>query len=882
MSNDIDAQFNDCSILRIERAEALLRQLTVIDRAKNTDEMRAAINSMLKIIGYYTGAGRVFIFDKINAETETYSNTYEWCAEGVEPQIDFLSALTEDDMPYWLEKFRKGDIIVIPDMEAVRSVMPCEYEILKKQDIDTEIAVPIFYHGHFSGFIGLDNPAIDKTELFIQLLTLVGTHLGSARENMRMLNLLEKKQMRLQKSIEDMEKERQVLTVLCEDNTSVFYVNLKTDTAETVKISNHANIFNIISPKHKRHLCYSKEMKAYYDKYVIKETAPDYMKILSPWNLMRELADKHRVSLRFQSYPNKMGQVYFEVRVTKMYVSETDFQVLVDFRHIDEIINEERQHRQKLEAALSEARMNNEIISAISKIYFLIYRIDLDDNYFEEISNDSQAHKLTGRKGAAMEEMARIGSYFPSEEYRQRVCQFLDLSTIASRLKKDESTAVEYLAADGSWHLARFIVQKRDGNGNASQLIYVVRFISEEKRRERYWIVAAEEANKANAAKSDFLSRMSHDIRTPMNVIMGFTNIALQHINEPEKLRNYLVKIQKSGFNLQQLIDNVLDISRIESGNMKLASQPVNISDLFDFYKQTMVSNDIEKHLSFDCVKHDIEHNILLGDRLRIGQIYSNLLSNAVKYTPDGGTVHFEVYEEKLPEADKVRLVSIVSDTGIGMTPEFMKDMYSEFSRAVDTRVNRVRGSGLGLSIVKKLVDLMGGTISVQSKVQQGTTFRIAFDLPFFPEEIAEIADEFEQKDDGAADIANKGVTVLIAEDNELNYEIVAEQLEMFSVKSVRAVNGAECVKIFSESAPGTFDAILMDMQMPVMNGVEAATAIRDLPMPQAKTIPIIAVTANAYQEDIQRCIAAGMNSHISKPINIKDVIRMIYGYLNK
>ncbi len=879
MSNDIDVQFNDCSILRIERAEALLRQLTVIDRAKNTDEMRAAINSMLRIVGDYTGAGRVFIFDKINAETETYSNTYEWCAEGVEPQIDFLSALTEEDMPYWLEQFRKGDIIVIPDMEAVRSVMPSEYDILKKQDIDTEIAVPIFYHDHFSGFIGLDNPAIDKTELFIQLLTLVGTHLGSARENLRMLNLLEKKQISLQKSIEEMEKERQVLMVLCEDNTSVFRVNLKNDTAETVKISNHANAFNIISPNHEQSLCYSKEMKAYYDKYVIKETAPDYMKILSPWNLMRELADKHRVSLRFQSYPNKMGQVYFEVRVTKMYVNETAFQVLVDFRHIDEIVNEERQHRQELEAALAETRMNNEIISAISKIYFLIYRIDLDDNYFEEISNDSQTHKLTGRKGAAMEEMARIGGCFPAEEYRQRVCQFLDLSTIAKRMKEDESIAVEYLASDGNWHLARFIVQQRDKDGNVTQLIYAIRLISEEKRREKYWIVAAEEANKANAAKSDFLSRMSHDIRTPMNVIMGFTNIALQHIDEPEKLRDYLEKIQKSGSNLQQLIDDVLDISRIESGNMKLASQPVNISDLFDFYRQTMISNDIEKHLSFGCIKHDIEHNILLGDQLRIGQIYSNLLSNAVKYTPDGGTVHFEIYEEKLPETDKVRLVSIVSDTGIGMTPEFMKDMYSEFSRAVDTRVNKVRGSGLGLSIVKKLVGLMGGTIDVQSKVQQGTTFRIAIDLPFFPEEIA---DEFEKNDDGGTDIANKDVTVLIAEDNELNYEIVAEQLEMFSVKSVRAVNGAECVKIFSESSPGTFDAILMDMQMPVMNGVEAAMAIRDLPMAQAKTIPIIAVTANAYQEDIQRCMAAGMNSHISKPINIKNVIRMIYGYLNK
>lgn len=300
---------------------------------------------------------------------------------------------------------------------------------------------------------------------------------------------------------------------------------------------------------------------------------------------------------------------------------------------------------------------------------------------------------------------------------------------------------------------------------------------------------------------------MSHDIRTPMNVIMGFTNIALQHADDSDKMKECLEKIRVSGSNLQELIDDVLDISRIESGEFKIVSQPVKLPELFDFYCQAIAGMAEAKNIRFSGKLHDISHNVLLSDQIRLGQIYMNLLSNAVKYTPENGDVKFEVYEEKLAESGKVRLVSVVSDTGIGMTPEFMEQMYSAFSRAVDTRVNKVRGSGLGLAIVKKIVDLMGGAIEAESKVGKGTTFRVTLDLP---------------------------------------------------------------------AAADEFDAILMDMQMPVMNGLEATAAIRKLDSETAKNIPIIALIANAYHEDIQKCLAAGMNAHLSKPINIDRAVRTI------
>ena len=361
---------------------------------------------------------------------------------------------------------------------------------------------------------------------------------------------------------------------------------------------------------------------------------------------------------------------------------------------------------------------------------------------------------------------------------------------------------------------------------------------------------------------------MSHDIRTPMNVIMGFTNIALQHADDPGKMKERLEKIRVSGSNSQELIDDVLDISRIESGEFKIVSQPVKLPELFDFYCQAIAGMAEAKNIRFSGKLHDISHNVLLSDQIRLGQIYMNLLSNAVKYTPENGDVKFEVYEEKLAESGKVRLVSVVSDTGIGMTPEFMEQMYSAFSRAVDTRVNKVRGSGLGLAIVKKIVDLMGGAIEAESK---GTTFRVTLDLPAAADDA-----ETEEHTETAITLPEKPLTVLVAEYNDLNYEITAEQLRGYRVHCVRAVNGQDCLQRIEQAAPDEFDAILMDMQMPVMNGLEATAAIRKLDSETAKHIPIIALTANAYHEDIQKCLAAGMNAHLSKPINIDRAVRTI------
>ena len=363
---------------------------------------------------------------------------------------------------------------------------------------------------------------------------------------------------------------------------------------------------------------------------------------------------------------------------------------------------------------------------------------------------------------------------------------------------------------------------------------------------------------------------MSHDIRTPMNVIMGFTNIALQHADDSDKMKECLEKIRVSGSNLQELIDDVLDISRIESGEFKIVSQPVKLRSCLTSTARPSRVWRRRKTSAFRGSCTTFPTMCCSPTRSASGRSM-NLLSNAVKYTPENGDVKFEVYEEKLAESGKVRLVSVVSDTGIGMTPEFMEQMYSAFSRAVDTRVNKVRGSGLGLAIVKKIVDLMGGAIGAESKVGKGMTFRVTLDLPAAADDA-----ETEEHTETAITLPEKPLTVLVAEDNDLNYEITAEQLRGYRVHCVRTVNGQDCLQRIEQAAPDEFDAILMDMQMPVMNGLEATAAIRKLDSETAKHIPIIALTANAYHEDIQKCLAAGMNAHLSKPINIDRAVRTI------
>jgi len=849
--------------------ESILQQLVFLDRAKTEAASAAETEKLLEAIGIYAQADRVYIFESVDGQG-VYANTAEWCADGVKPQISYLQKVYAGEMPYWYQAFCEGKNVIVDDIEAIKEQTPNEYAMLKAQDIQVEVAIPIYHASRVLGFFGVDNPRVERNTEFINIFSLIGTHLGSTWTSKNADKIRRRNQAIIKKNEKELEQEKLLLEILCQEYTSVFYLDLLKGTAQVIKMNILSNASQFMDATIGKRQEYMPLLRTYAENF-ISDAPEDFLQKLNIDTLRSILSAKARVSFRYQSIPNPAGQRYFEVQAILVNHTEEEFDVMLGFRYIDDIIAKEKEHQDELEHALSEARLNNEIISGISKIYFSIFRIDLQKDYYEEISSDNEVHWLTGKNGVASSKMVEICNNFVTKEYRDSVMRFFDLSTLAQRMKDDDTLAIEYLTKEGDWHLGRFIVKKRDSAGTVIHVLYVTRLISDTKRREQKLIVLAEEASRANEAKTEFLSRMAHDIRTPINAVKGFTEIAKANIHDPEKMKTGLEKIELASNYLEQIVNDVLDLTRIEKGQMKVLLAPVSVSELFGECVDTVKNMMPQKHLNIMSNLHDISYERVITDSLHLKQIHINLLSNAVKYTPEGGSVTFEMHEEKIPGSDKIRLVSSVSDTGIGMSREYMKEMYNRFSRAVDTRVNEVRGSGLGLSVVKELVDLLGGKIDTQSELGKGTTFTLSFEFTYT-----------EERTDAAKvqtvdyEAVCKGMHLLMAEDNDLNYEVAEELLKMREITCDRAENGAVCVEKFLNAPAGTYDAILMDMQMPVMDGLGATRLIRQHDSAEAKKIPIIALTANAFSEDVNECLNAGMNMHLSKPFDIHKLLEIL------
>jgi len=384
----------------------------------------------------------------------------------------------------------------------------------------------------------------------------------------------------------------------------------------------------------------------------------------------------------------------------------------------------------------------------------------------------------------------------------------------------------------------------------------------------------AEHAQAANKAKTAFLSHMSHDMRTPMNAIIGFTGIAMKN-NPSDEVKNCLEKIDESSEYLLSLINDVLDLTHIESGKVKYNPVPADVKNITDSALDIIKGFLTNRDINFKIQCEDAKIPNVLADPARLRDVLVNILSNAVKFTPDGGTITFEAQCQEKGGDGYINMRYRISDTGIGMSEEFTKEVFEEFAQEDSDVRTQYHGVGLGMAIVKKYVDMMGGTISVQSKKHEGTTFTV--DIPL------EITDkEWNKSDTGFSEKVDlTGVNVLLAEDNELNAEIAAVQLEEFGMNVERAVDGKNAVEIFRNHPEGTFDVILMDIMMPEMNGYEATKAIRAMnDRPDGKNIPIIAMTANSFAEDVQASLDAGMNAHLSKPIVMDEVIKTILRYV--
>ena len=378
---------------------------------------------------------------------------------------------------------------------------------------------------------------------------------------------------------------------------------------------------------------------------------------------------------------------------------------------------------------------------------------------------------------------------------------------------------------------------------------------------------ALEQAKTASVEKSNFLFNMSHDIRTPMNAVIGMTSLIRHDAGNKDKVIEYADKIDISSQHLLGIINDILDMSKIEAGKTVFKYDDFSILNFIQEINN-LFHSQIDEKKQILTTKKNIRHEWVNGDQLRLMQIFSNLLSNAVKYTQEGGEIQFLVEECETNSSVHAKYRFLVRDNGIGMSADFKDKIFDAFTRAESSVTNKIQGTGLGMAITRNLVEAMGGTIDVESELGQGSCFEVLIELRIAEDRTVALAAQ-EDTDEQDGNIL-QGMRFLCAEDNELNAEILTELLKIEGAECTICENGEEVLKAFEQSAPGDYDMILMDVQMPVMNGYEATKAIRRSSHELAKKIPIIAMTANAFSEDIQHSLAAGMNAHVSKPVEMK------------
>ncbi len=529
----------------------------------------------------------------------------------------------------------------------------------------------------------------------------------------------------------------------------------------------------------------------------------------------------------------------------------------------------------------------NSMITAMATDYRCVYHVNLDENDAVCYRDDPTDPGPTP-VGVHFPYLEWINDYAEScvtEKYREGFRQFTAPDNIRDRLASERIIAYRYLACrDGHEYYEMIRVagvrraEERDDHivhAVGLGLTVIDREMRETMANSEALADALARAEEASKAKTAFLSNMSHEIRTPMNAIIGLDSIALHDPDIPAHTREELEKIGASAKHLLSLINDILDMSRIESGRMELREKAFSLKEFLDQINIIVGGQCEEKELVYECNVVGTHGECFVGDELKLKQVLINILGNSVKFTESPGTVRFTV-EQLSAEGETCILRFTISDTGIGMDAAFIEKLFDAFSQEDATTTNRYGGSGLGMAISRRMVDMMNGEILVESEKGVGSTFTVT--VPLRQAASADAPQSAaEPEPDSIAPVA--GLHVLIAEDQEMNAEILGDLLEMEEITWEWAENGHLAVEMFSQSEPHHFVAILMDMRMPVMDGLDATRAIRKLERPDAGEIPIIALTANAFEEDVRRCLEAGMNAHLSKPVDI-DVLKMTLGRL--
>ena len=673
---------------------------------------------------------------------------------------------------------------------------------------------------------------------------------------------------KLKRTLEEQMAEKRLLDKICADFAAVYYVELNTGSFETLHINDGTNAKKM---NLKQGNNFNSSADQYAVQYLYEKERQEFKDWISTGHLKEQLFQKEHITYHYRSKPNLEHHEFFEVRAIRIYQDEKHFFALVGFRHIDDIMEKETTIQNQLKQALDEARLSNEIISAIAKSYCSIYRIDVQKDFFEEVSNDSEIHKLTGNRGCASEKLYQLCDTMVAPEYRSLIRPFLDVSTLSARLKTEECISIEYRMCDGSWHRMLFTVKKRGESGNVTHVLCTVRSISDSKRREENLNFAAEAAKREAEMKTRFLATMSHDIRTPLNGIIGMVNMGNQYADDPQMQQKIREKVMESLKYLVSLVNDVLDMNKLQSGDLKDQQLLFDLTMVLRRLNQVYDEQAAKKGIRYeiDWKNGTYSHSALVGNPVYLGRVLSNIMDNAIKFSQAGSVITVWVKEETLDDGRAI-FTFYCKDQGVGMSEDFIAHAFDMFAQESETSRSRYEGTGLGLAITKQLVDKMDGSIELKSKAGVGTTVIVKIPFKIGTQDTnSNLSDKPVSLDDYSVE----GMRALVVEDNELNMEISRCILEDSGMEVTCAVDGQEAFEIFEKSAPDYFGVIYMDIMMPRMNGLDAARTIREMKRRDARRVPIIAMSANAFAEDIINSRLAGMNVHLAKPLDAEKMI---------
>ncbi len=650
-----------------------------------------------------------------------------------------------------------------------------------------------------------------------------------------------------------MQRNIDIIEILASEYSSVYYIDLTTDeldpyTMNEMTETKFGKIF-------RSGIKYSDAYKLYVDTLVHSDDKERMLKAGSIYNILKELGDKKTF---ITQYMDSEG-AYSEMKFVKVGEEENPKAVALGFANRDKDI------RREMERKAEDAR-DQAVISSLSDDFGCVVYAGFEDDSEIHYRFDPLFAKYIPQWSSINNFQKRLDTLVDTimhPDDREEFRKMTHKKIVRENIDRNGVYYVNFrtlIGGEVTYYQAKFIRAENSEN----HVVAGFRNVDATTKRE---MEALDKAEVASRAKSAFLFNMSHDIRTPMNAITGFTTMAKKHLDDKEKVEDYLTKIEMAGNQLLSLINQVLEMSRIESGRIVLSEQKVDILNIVAVSRTLYAAQAEMKGLKFDVTTKNILHSKVITDGDRIKQVNANIVGNALKYTPEGGSVSLCVEEKECAKPGYGTYVFTVSDTGIGMSPEYIEHIFDEFSREDTSTVSKIQGTGLGMSIVKQLTDLLGGTIDVESVKGNGTTITVSIPMKWDTDADVTTEERFV--------ISNEnfdGMKVLLVEDNEMNREIAQEILSERGMIVESVEDGDVAVDTVRNAVPGQYDLVLMDIQMPRMNGYDATKAIRKF----NKDIPIIAMTANAFEEDRQNALSAGMNAHVAKPIDIQKLMETI------